>query len=213
MSRPILHIGNKRLSSWSLRPWLALRKAGQDFEERMIPLDRPDSRAALEAASPGGTVPVLQTGGIAIWDSLAICEWAAERHPRLWPVDTGTRGQARAVTAAMHSGFSTLRRSCPMDLCRPVAPIELDDATRADIAAIQAMWAAVRSGQGPFLFGQWSIADAFYTPVAARFHHFDIELDAASQAYCDALLDDADYRAWHDAAQREDLLPLDHSHA
>ena len=207
MNRPVLHIGNKQLSSWSLRPWLALRKAGIAFDEHMIPLDRPESRAALEAASPGGTVPVLQTGGVAIWDSLAICEWAAEHNAALWPSDPGVRGQARSVTAAMHSGFSALRNACPMDLGRPVAPITLDEAVRKDVAAIQAIWAAVRrSADGPFLFGRWSIADAFYTPVAARFHHFAITLDAASQAYCDALLADEDYRDWFDAAQREVLL-------
>ncbi|WP_339747900.1 glutathione S-transferase family protein [uncultured Maricaulis sp.] len=213
MSRPILHIGNKRLSSWSLRPWLALRKGGIDFDEHMIPLDLPGTRAALEAASPGGTVPVLETGGVAIWDSLAICEWVAERAPQLWPSDPAIRGQARSVTAAMHSGFFALRRSCSMDLCRPVAAITLDDATRKDIATIQAMWAAVRSGEGPFLFGSWTIADAFFTPVAARFHHFAVPLDAASQVYCDTLLADQDYRDWFDAAQREDLLPPDHQHA
>ena len=213
MTRPVLYIGNKRLSSWSLRPWLALRKAGVDFEERIIPLDRPDTRAALDAASPGGTVPVLQTGGVAIWDSLAICEWAAEHAPQIWPSDAALRGQARSVTAAMHSGFFALRRSCSMDLCRPVAAVELDEATRKDIATIEAMWAAVRSGQGPFLFGGWSIADAFFTPVAARFHHFAVPLGAASQAYCNTLLADQDYRDWFDAAQREDLLPPDHQHA
>lgn len=213
MSRPVLHIGNKRLSSWSLRPWLALRKGGIAFDEHMIPLDLPETRAALEAASPGGTVPVLETGGVAIWDSLAICEWAAECAPQLWPSDPAIRGQARSITAAMHSGFFALRRSCSMDLCRPVAAITLDDATRKDIVTIQAMWAAVRCGKGPFLFGRWSIADAFFTPVAARFHHFAVPLDAASQAYCDTLLADQDYRAWFDAAQREDLLPPDHQHA
>ena len=213
MSRPVLHIGNKQLSSWSLRPWLALRKAGIAFDEHMIPLDRPETRAALNAASPGGTVPVLETGGAAIWDSLAICEWAAEHNQEIWPSDPVSRGRARSVTAAMHSGFSALRRSCPMDLCRPPAPITLDEATRKDIAAIQAMWSAVRSGDGPFLFGRWSIADAFFTPVAARFHHFAVPLDAESHAYCDALLADRDYRDWYDAAQREDLLPADHPHA
>lgn len=213
MVRAVLHIGNKQLSSWSLRPWLALRKAGIAFDEHMIPLDRPESRAALEAASPGGTVPVLETGGVAIWDSLAICEWAAEHNPEIWPADQAIRGQARSVTAAMHSGFSALRRSCPMDLCRPVAAIGHDEATRKDVAAIQTMWAAVRSAEGPFLFGRWSIADAFFTPVAARFHHFAVPLDAASQAYCDTLLADSDYRDWFDAAQTEDLLPPGHQHA
>lgn len=213
MDRPVLHIGNKQLSSWSLRPWLALRKAGIGFDEHMIPLDRPETRAALNAASPGGTVPVLETGGVAIWDSLAICEWAAEHNPAIWPSDQGIRGQARSVTSAMHSGFFALRRSCSMDLCRPVASIALDEATARDIAAIQAMWTAVRSGEGPFLFGRWSIADAFFTPVAARFHHFAVQLDAASQAYCDTLLADSDYRDWFDAAQREDLLPPGHQHA
>lgn len=212
MGLPVLHIGNKRFSSWSLRPWLALHKAGVGFQEHMIPLDREDTRAALLAASPAGTVPVLQAGGIAIWDSLSICEWAAERNTQIWPSGANERARARSVAASMHSGFAALRSTCPMDLCRPVAPVELDDATRRDIDQIQAIWASVRASRGPYLFGRWSIADAFFTPVAARFHHYAVELDSASQAYCDTLLADPLYRKWHEAAQREDLLPADHVH-
>lgn len=198
-----LFIGNRRFSSWSLRAWLVLRKAGIAFEEVLVPLYLEETRRTLSDISPGGTVPVLHTRNAVVWDSLAIAEWAAERAPDLWPVHEGQRAQARAVVAAMHSGFMALRRNCPMDLCRTPRPVALDDATRADIAAIQALWNAVGSLDGPFLFGGWSIADAFFTPVAARFHAYDIPLHAGAQEYCDTLLSDEDYRLWLNAAAAE----------
>lgn len=203
MTKPVLHIGNKRLSSWSMRPWLALRKAGIDFDENLIPLDQPDTRETLNALSPAGTVPVLQAGDLTIWDSLAICEWAAEQAPTLWPSDPSLRAHARAVTASMHSGFGGLRRDLSMDLQRPVGGTDVSVQAWQDIETILAMWAACPKGGDGFLFGAWSIADAFYTPVATRFRTYAIELPDAAQAYVDLLLSDPDYRAWEDAGLAE----------
>ena len=203
MTKRVLHIGNKRLSSWSMRPWLALKKAGIDFTENLIPLDQPDTRETLKALSPAGTVPVLQAGDLTIWDSLAICEWAAEQAPSLWPSDPVQRAHARAVTASMHSGFGGVRRDLSMDLQRPVGGTDVSVQAWQDIETILAMWEACPKGGDGFLFGQWSIADAFYTPVATRFRTYAIELPDAAQAYVDLLLSDPDYRAWEDAGLAE----------
>ena len=199
----LLHIGNKRYSSWSLRPWLVLRKAGLAFEEIMIPLDTEMTRTQINDVSVGGTVPALHTQKAQIWDSLAICEWVAEQVPEVWPADETARARARSALAYMHASFFALRNTCPMDLCREPEAIKLDDATRNDIATMQAMWQQVQCGDGPYLFGRWSIADAFFTPVAARFHSYDIQLHPAAQNYCDTLLADSDFLAWKADAARE----------
>ncbi|MFT6542208.1 MAG: glutathione S-transferase [Maricaulis maris] len=200
---PILYIGNRRFSSWSLRAWLVLTKAGIAFDDRLVPLNNTDTRKALSAISPGGTVPALHIESAVIWDSLSISEWAAEHVPGLWPSHEGKRARARAAVSMMHAGFLAIRENCPMDLGRAPSPIELSDATRTEIAAMQALWHDVKSVDGPWLFGDWSIADAFFTPVAARFQAYDIPLHAGAQAYCDTLLADDDYLLWHHAAQAE----------
>lgn len=205
MSKPVLHIGNKRLSSWSMRPWLALRKSGIDFEENLIPLDQPDTRGTLKALSPSATVPVLQAGDLTIWDSLAICEWAAEKSPGLWPADPARRADARAVTATMHSGFAALRRDLPMDLQRDIGGTDISVQAWSDIEQVCAMWDTCPRGGAGFLFGDWSIADAFYTPVATRFRTYAIELPDTAQAYVDLLLSDADYLAWEKAGLAENF--------
>ncbi|WP_291843165.1 glutathione S-transferase family protein [Maricaulis sp.] len=201
--RPVLYIGNRRFSTWSLRPWLVLKKAGIAFDETLIPLYNSETRKAVSAISPGGTVPALHTRNAVVWDSLAIAEWAAEQVPGLWPAHQGLRARARAAVAMMHSGFPALREACPMDLCRAPSAIALTDRARIDIAAVQALWHEVKCVDGPWLFGDWSIADAFYTPVAARFHAYAIPLHAGAQDYCDTLLADEHYRDWHAAAQAE----------
>jgi glutathione S-transferase len=203
MTRPILHIGDKRLSSWSMRPWLALKEAGLDFEERLIPLDQRESRTAIEAVSPGGTVPALHAGELVIWDSLAICEWAAEQTPSLWPEDAGLRARARSAAAWMHDGAPALRRECPMDLQRTPAQGALSDAARNDIAALDTLWGRLKAGEGDFLFGAWSIADAMFTPVATRVRDYRLEMSASALAYCEALLSMPSFIAWQDAARRE----------
>jgi len=200
---PILHIGNKRLSTWSLRPWLALKKSGLAFEEHIIPLDQDDTRERLLALSPAATVPVLETADGHIWDSLAICEWAAEQVPALWPEDRALRARARSVTASMHSGFSALRNELGMDLQKEKAAKDMSVACWRDIETVQALWDHVKTGEGPFLFGEWSIADAFFTPVATRFDTFKVPLSTDAAAYVETLLADPVYKDWHAAAQLE----------
>ncbi|MEE2526450.1 glutathione S-transferase family protein [Hyphobacterium sp. HN65] len=200
---PILHIGNKRLSTWSLRPWLALKKANIAFQENIIPLDQEDTRDTLLALSPAATVPVLETAGRNIWDSLAICEWAAEQVPSLWPEDPALRATARSITASMHSGFSALRNELGMDLKREKAAKDMSVACWRDIETIQALWAHVKTGEGDFLFGDWSIADAFFTPVATRFDTYQVPLSTDAAAYVETLLSDPVYKDWHTAALEE----------
>jgi glutathione S-transferase len=205
----ILHIGNKNFSSWSLRPWLCLRWAGIAFEERLIRLDQPgygERRIAeVLAVSPAGTVPALEVDGTAIWDSLAIAEWAAEQVAPgvLWPADQATRAVARAVTAEMHSGFAGVRRDLPMNLRRRCPPQPWVDETRVGIERIIELWIGLRTrhaAAGPWLFGTRSIADAFYTPVATRFRTYGVELAGPAREYARTLLADADFRAWEHAA-------------
>lgn len=198
-----LHIGNKRLSSWSMRPWLVLKKAGIGFTENLIPLDQDDTSDRLLALSPAGTVPVLETGDLRIWDSLAICEWVAEQKPGLWPADAAARAIARAACASIHSGFVALRATLSMDLQRPVGPVSAGVECWADIERMERLWASAATGEGPFLFGEWSIADAFFTPVAARLRTYDIPVSDASAAYVDALLADPVYQEWESAARLE----------
>ncbi len=203
---PRLVIGDKNLSSWSLRPWLALRQSGLPFEEVQLRFEADDFRARICALSPTAKVPVLLTGGLAIWESLAICEWIAERVPALWPSDAGARAIARAVSHEMHAGFAALRAALPMDVTRRYPRRKLLPAAASDVGRIEALWADCRArfGQGgPFLFGRFSIADAMFSPVATRFRTYDVELSDASRAYVDALLALPAMEAWCNAASAE----------
>lgn len=201
-------VGTKTWSTWSLRPWLVLKRTGAPFVETLVQLREVEtSTAEILKHSPSGLVPVLKDGDLTIWDSLAICEYLAERFPsaRLWPEDQGLRALARSVAAEMHSGFGSLRRECPMDLgLRTTAA--LSDDTAKDVRRIVQVWfqALERSG-GPFLFGHWTIADAFYTPVATRFRSYGVDLAAhgdagAAQEYADALLATPEYLEWEAGA-------------
>lgn len=196
-----LVIGTKCWSTWSMRPWLALKHTGAPFTETLIPLREADaSTARIREHSPSGLVPALKDGGIVIGDSLAICEYLAERFP-LWPADPLDRALARAAAAEMHSGFGALRRECPMDLgLRTVQPMSPE--VEKDVRRIVDLWLGLldRSG-GPFLLGGWSIADAFFTPVATRFESYGIDLkicgdDGRAQGYAEALLQTPEYLAW-----------------
>ncbi|MET0182726.1 MAG: glutathione S-transferase family protein [Caulobacterales bacterium] len=206
-----LFIGNKNYSSWSMRPWLALRWGGIAFEERVLQLGMlgygKSKQPAVLAASPSGRVPALQMeSGVVIWDSLAICEWAAERAPDLWPQDAEARAIARAVTAEMHSGFQALRRDAPMNLRRRAPAREWHQDVVGDVTRIEEMWADCRKrfgASGPFLLGRRTIADAFYAPVATRFRTYAIPLSPAAQSYCDTIFADADFQEWDEAAARE----------
>lgn len=206
-----LVIGNRNYSSWSFRPWLALRAAGIPFTETMIPLYLPGSRDQLLARSPAGKVPILIDGAVTVWDSLAIIEYAAEAYPAagLWPHDRAARAAARAVSAEMHAGFMPLRRACPMNMRRPVGKLALDDEAAADVARIDALWndARARFGAGgPFLFGRFCAADAMYAPVVSRFHSYAIAVSAASAAYMAAVMALPAWQAWERAARAEEWV-------
>lgn len=200
---PVLYIGNKNYSSWSLRPWLVLRWAGIPFEERLIRLDQPGygrgAIAAVRAVSPSGLVPALGLGEVALWDSLAIAEWAAEEVPALWPRDRLVRGLARAATCEMHSGFAPVRRDLPMNIHRRCPAQDWAPETRASLERLFALWGELRGrfqDRGPWLVGERSIADAFFTPVATRLRSYSVDLPPLLAAYRDTLLADADFRAW-----------------
>ena len=204
-----LVIGTKAWSSWSMRPWLVLKRARAPFTETLVELRR-DERSTEEIArhSPSGWVPVLKfseaEGGAVIWDSLAICEYVADRYPEaaLWPADPLRRGLARAATAEMHSGFAALRRECPMDLAlRTTADLSAE--AQADVRRIVQLWSGLRAAadRGAFLFGEWTITDAFFTPVATRFRSYGVDLtlygdNGTAQTYADALLATPEYLEW-----------------
>jgi glutathione S-transferase len=208
MSELTLAVGSKNYSSWSLRAYLALAHTGQPFREVLIALDEPDTAANIARYSPSGRVPVLHHGGLVIWDSLAICEYLAEAFPqaRLWPEAREARAVARAAAAEMHGGFTHLRQNMSMDIRARKPGKGRALGVAEDIARIQALWNECRSrfGQGgPFLFGHFTIADAFYAPVVTRFVTYDVELDAVGRAYRDTILELPAMKAWTEAALKE----------
>ena len=202
MSEGRLVIGTRRYSSWSLRGWLAVRLAGLDVEEVVIPIAS-GATAAIKAATPSGTVPYLEHRGIRVWESLAIAEYCAEILPSLWPAAPGARAWARAIAAEMHVGFATLRRTMPMNLGRTGLPPAAE--AGADIARIDAIWReALSASGGPFLFGAgFGNADAMYAPVVCRFLTYRPDLSAPARAYCDAVRAHPLISEWYDRAARE----------
>ncbi len=207
-------IGNKNYSSWSLRAWLAMKAAGVPFDEIVIPLYRPESKAMILEHDPNGRVPGLrhftEGGDVRVWDSLAICEYLAEIFPQagLWPSDPSARANARAIVAEMHSGFVSLRDYCPMDCRREEDLNPLPANVGEDIARICEIWNQCRCEYGagseePYLFGRFTIADCFFAPVALRFRSFKVGLDPVSQAYCDTILAHRDVCAWIEAGREE----------
>ncbi len=189
-----LVIGNKNYSSWSMRPWLALKACNIPFDEVFIPLytGEADKRRILDV-TPSGKVPALRDGDITVWDSLAIIEYLAEQYPdaHLWPEDVGARAHARSVSAEMHGGFGGLRRECGMNLHRPVRAKSLSAEAQADIARVQQIWTDCRrryGAFGPYLFGRFSAADAMYAPVVHRFRTYAIEVGPAVRDYMEVML-------------------------
>ncbi|CBS88069.1 glutathione S-transferase family protein [Azospirillum lipoferum] len=210
MSDLTLVMGNKAYSSWSLRPWLAIKQAGLAFAEIVIPLRQPDTAARIAEHSPSGRVPSLTHDGLTVWDSLAICEYVAELAPdaQLWPADRAARAVARAVSAEMHSGFVSLRSTMSMDLKRDRKGQGMTEATAADIARIEALWADARSrfgspAGGPFLFGAFTVADAMFAPVVTRLETYGVAVSPVSRAYMDAVLALPAMREWIAAANAE----------
>jgi glutathione S-transferase len=210
-----LVIGNKNYSSWSLRPWIAMKVAGIAFEEEVISLDDKDFKTRVLQVSGAGKVPALADGNIHVWESLAILEYVSERFPaaKLWPADPAARAHARAVASEMHAGFGALRRACPMNFRRPVKQRQLSDDAVADIRRIEALWADCRTRfgrAGPFLFGAFGVADAMYAPVVSRFHTYGVEVGASGQAYMAAVMALPAWAEWRAAALQESwVLPED----
>jgi glutathione S-transferase len=209
MSTPVLFIGNKNYSSWSMRPWLALKWGAIPFEERVIPLGGPgygkSKIADVLAVSASGRVPALHDGALRIHDSLAICEWAAERAPSLWPRDADARAVARSAAAEMHSGFAAMRGAMSMNLRRRMTqtPTWSDD-VQADLTRLFELWGGLlaRSG-GPYLFGARTIADAMYAPMATRLRTYNVTAPGACAGYCATIFADDAFRAWEEAGLKE----------
>ncbi|MFV3405590.1 MULTISPECIES: glutathione S-transferase family protein [Pseudomonas] len=205
-----LIIGDKLLSSWSLRGALALELAGASYDETLVKLKQPDTRQRILAFSPSGKVPLLKSPHGLIADSLAIAEYLAEQHPeaRLWPEDVAARAQARSACAQMHSGFLALRSNMPFDLSRDQALESIPLEVQVDIDRILALWAECRlvaKDSGPFLFGRPTLADAFFAPVAVRLRTYRVEVPAEAAAYIEAIYQWPAFQAWQKAglAERE----------
>jgi glutathione S-transferase len=204
-----LYVGSKNLSSWSLRPYLALAHAGADFVDEVIALDRPETKAKILAVNPAGRVPVLHHGDVVVWDSLAICEYTAELYPTagLWPADRALRAKARAVSAEMHSGFAALRSNMPMNIHASKPGVGHTPEALADATRIMALWRELRgapaAASGPYLFGAFTIADAMFAPVTTRFATYGVPVDDVTKAYMAAIAEHPAMTKWRDAAARE----------
>lgn len=189
--------------------------AGLPFKETVIPLDTPDTKAAIAEYSGAGRVPVLHHGKLVIWDSMAILEYLAETFPekKLWPVGKTARAVARAISNEMHSGFASLRNACPMNIRRAPKPIPLNDAVKADIVRVESIWRDCRKkfGKGgPYLFGKFSIADAMFAPVASRFSTYLLSAEDATNAYVATILGSSAFKLWQESALRESwVVPAD----
>jgi glutathione S-transferase len=206
VSKLALVVGNKNYSSWSLRPWLAMKMLGLDFDEVRIPLYRPESKAAILRYSPAGKVPCLVDGSIRVWDSLAIIEYLAESHRELWPDAPAARALARSISAEMHSGFPNLRQHMSMNVRKRHPGKGRTPESEADVRRVVDIWSDCRArfgAAGPFLFGRFTAADAMYAPVVLRFRTYEVELPAACRAYADAVLALPALREWIAAAERE----------
>ena len=203
-----LYIGNKNYSSWSLRPWLAMKQAGLAFDEVVIPLYTPTTAQEILRHSPSGRVPCLKHGDVTVWDSLAIVEYLAELFPQaqLWPADPDARAAARGVAAEMHAGFTALRQNMPMNIRAAFPGQGLSPAVQEDINRITALWRDCRrrfAGHKPLLFGDFSIADAMYAPIVARFATYGVVLDEDARDYVRLILELPAMREWIEAAKRE----------
>jgi glutathione S-transferase len=217
MAKPVLVIGNKIYSSWSLRPYMMLAMAGIPFDEKLIRFGEPEFGIAVRKVSAAARVPVLLHNGNTIWDSLAIIEYLAETFPRklIWPKNKKARALARSASAEMHSSFGAIRNACPMNLRRPIKlpPGGVTESIQKDVTRIEGLWAQCRKvyGKGgPFLFGKFSAADAMFAPVVARFQTFAIPVKPETRRYMDAIIKTAAFQNWKTAALKEPwIVPED----
>jgi glutathione S-transferase len=208
----VLHIGEKNYSSWSARPWILMRALGIPFSEHPVSLQADPQKVWRLAALPAGRVPVLEEGPVKVWDSLAIVEYLAERHPGVWPADPVSRAWARSICAEMHSGFTALRSEMSMDVRARRPQRKRSDAVRGDIARITQLWTETRrrfGAGGPLLFGTFTAADAFFAPVAFRFRTYGVDPGGEAAAYAAAVLAAPAVRQW-EAEGKDDARLADH---
>jgi glutathione S-transferase len=207
-----IYVGNKNYASWSLRAWLALRATGAEFAEEMIPLFQPGSKETLLRHSPSGKVPALHHGDVVVWDSLAICGYLTEQFPaaRLWPADPAAKAMARSISAEMHAGFQALRREFPMNIRSSFPGREISPEAQADLNRVMAIWRQCRNrygeGNGDYLFGHFTIADAMYAPVVTRFLTYKFDLEREADAYCGAIMALPAMQDWATAARNEPMV-------
>jgi len=204
----VLLIGNKNLSSWSLRPWLVLKHYGIHFAEDHVRLDVPDERATIATRTPAGWIPVLWHNDEPVWDSLAICEYLADMFPeyQMWPEDARARAVARSITAEMHSGFGHLRNEMEMRFAEEGLHVTPSEGCNLNILRIQSIWNDTRAAfgkDGPFLFGKFSIADAFYAPVVSRFRTYGVRSEGAAAEYVTTMWSLPSMQQWFKGAQAE----------
>jgi len=202
-----LYIANKNYSSWSLRPWLLMVEQGMPFQEHLVALQEGSSWDAFRRFAPNGKVPCLRDGDTVVWDSLAIVEYLAERHPGVWPAEPKARAWARSASAEMHSGFTALRSTCPMNCAVRVDLHGIDAPLQHDLSRLAELWneGLARFG-GPFLAGEaFSAVDAFFAPVAWRIHSYRLPLDEISLAYARHLRELAGMQRWYAAALAESV--------
>ena len=201
-----LILGNKNYSSWSLRPWIAMKVAGIAFDEVVIPLYEGDWKAQIAKHTPAGKVPVLIDGNTTVWESLAILEYLAEKFPEaeLWPKDAPARSHARAISAEMHAGFAPLRQKCPMNMWLPPKPRPQNEEVMANVRRIEAIWReCLTRSRGPFLFGEFGAADAMYAPVVARFYNYRLPVGELSRRYMDRVRALPAWQEWREASLKE----------
>ena len=206
MNELLLTIGNKNYSSWSLRPWMLMKHLGLAFDEQVLPLDTPQFARDVEALSPTRRVPVLRHGELLVWDSLAICEYACELAGAGWPRDRAARAVARSACAEMHSGFGSLRSQWPMNARATGRHTPPDRVRDAEITRIEELWTECRTrfgAQGPWLFGEYCVADAMYAPVVLRFRTYGAQLGETGSAYMADTLADVHMQGWLAAAAAE----------
>jgi glutathione S-transferase len=207
MSNLTLVIGNKNYSSWSLRPWILMKHLGLEFQELLIPLYQPGAREELDKHCPGGKVPVLHQGGVCIWESLAICEHVAELAGRGWPKALEARAMARSICAEMHAGFFELRNAWPMNSRARNRRVPMTPRVQADVERVEKIWSECRSrfgaSGGPWLFGEYSVADAMFAPVVLRFNTYGEGFSDNTRAYMTTVIEDPPMQEWMQAGEKE----------